>query len=142
MAQDLCKASTRKKPNLVETVQVIQPHIVNDGYLTFSWKEIDWACYYEIEYLYCDDYGTIPGSRLEKSKIKYDFRFNSTRIQVQETKLEVPLVFESGYLVFRVRPLTIWGKYDQQVIGKWSLPDAGALLDIGDYYYKIDSNLV
>ena len=95
-----------------------------EGYIKVSWTPLFWATGYDIEYMYLDNYGNEINDILLPDKIAYDFRSNSTRIRLTDTEYELPLVFERGYLLFRVRPFAYWGNHlDKIVTGRWSLHD-------------------
>lgn len=100
----------------------------NGGYLKFVWEKLDWAHHYEAEYLFVDNYGT-GTTRKPASAIPYNFRFNSTRISTEKNEIEIPQVFESGYIVARVRAVGMQGSnFDEPAYGFWDLPNAGPSL--------------
>lgn len=97
----------------------------NKGYLRFTWEEIDWAERYDIEYLFVDNYRA-AGEAKPASSIPYNFRFNSTRISTQNNEIEIPVVFEQGYIIARVRAVGVQGaNFDEPVYGNWDLPTSG-----------------
>ncbi|WP_343748981.1 RHS repeat-associated core domain-containing protein [Fluviicola sp.] len=71
-----------------------------DGYrekLTVSWNAIEDAEEYQLEWVYVNDYGfttTAPN---------VDFRNNSTRITTTKTSYDLSMIFDKGYICFRVR---------------------------------------
>jgi RHS repeat-associated protein len=132
------QTETFVKPNIMNPLQTFNSsnNVFNfsssNGYLDIEWNDIEtlenscmksWAEYFELEYTFVDDYS---GDEI----LKYDFKHNSTRVQVPNIasrnentriKYSIPLVFESGYLVFRVRAVGLWGtKFDQPIYGRWS----------------------
>ncbi|MFK6999644.1 thrombospondin type 3 repeat-containing protein [Flavobacterium oreochromis] len=61
---------------------------------------------YELEWTWVDNYKT--GGKLAKNEISFseqDFKWNSTRIQTKENFYRIPLLFNKGYLIYRVRPV-------------------------------------
>lgn len=101
----------------------------NKGYANLIWNSVPWALAYDIEYTYIDNYTSDIKQILTAQQTSYDFRFNSTRVQLEDTSYEIPLVYESGFLIFRVRPVSNWGKnLDKFVTGQWSVPDLGRSL--------------
>lgn len=105
--------------------------VTADGaYLRFTWKSLNWATSYELEYLYVDDYQD-DTSPIAPEDIPYNFRFNSTRVDVpnQGSSLQeysIPNIFNFGYVLFRVRGVGSWGTQPvQRIAGAWTLPDRG-----------------
>ena len=68
------------------------------------WEYILGAEQYEMEYIHVDNY---DASSLSSSKspgsIDYDFLHDATRIVTSNQYYRIPLVFERGYILFRVR---------------------------------------
>ncbi len=102
---------------------------------------------YELEWAYVDDYrydiSTHSGSHYFQSgsfngNIPYDFRKNSTRIRLKKNEYYIPLVYEGGAVVFRIRTVRPdYGKtYKDAIYGAWSAPDAGTFAsnDVGHAY--------
>jgi len=124
------------KPNIGQIAGNLKL-IKNSGYVKCSWDEVPWAMAYEVEYTFADNYGTRTGTVLLPHLVQYDFKGNSTRIETLTTEIEIPLVYESGYLLFRVRPLSYWGKnLDKRVYGLWTNTN-----DTGVVNLKSDFNL-
>ncbi len=110
--------------------------------LALSWLPIAGAEEYELEWIYVDDYtnGTVS-STTPASAIEYDFKYNSTRIFTKNLTYKVNLIFERGYVVFRIRGVGRKLTSVSTIInGDWSVPDAGVNLTTltcgsGTYYY-------
>lgn len=95
--------------------------------LVLNWVPLKGAELYDLEYAWVDAYdenGNIQANVDVYSPKYYDLDRNSTRIQLAERTYRIPLVYESGYLVYRVRGI---GKlYDAaldevfQLPGMWS----------------------
>jgi RHS repeat-associated protein len=92
--------------------------------------EIAWASAgsgiveYQLEWLHVSDYGVNSSNFL--SSAPYNFKYNSTRISTTSTSYKLGLLFDRGWLVFRVRAVGLSpnGAY---VYGIWSLPDVGTI---------------
>lgn len=95
---------------------------------------------YELEWTYVDDYicggfNTINnypamGYRFDTANsIRYDFRKNSTRIQTSKLSYDIPLLYEHGAIIYRIRALqpTQLSSYKDIAYSAWSLPDSGAV---------------
>ena len=93
----------------------------NNGFLRLQWNSLPWAERYDMEWLFVDNYdGTLTGEK-PASQIAYDFRHNNTRVTTQNTEVEIPMVFERGYVLARVRAVGVAGeKFDELQYGKWS----------------------
>ncbi|NUY82703.1 hypothetical protein HUK80_17505, partial [Flavobacterium sp. MAH-1] len=96
---------------------------------TLSWSAIPGATGYEVEWAWVDNFGE-PSTNgaftpMDPGQIKFsnaDFDASHTRITTKELSYEIPLIYQSGYLVYRVRAL---GKYNNQNLwpvyyGPWS----------------------
>jgi RHS repeat-associated protein len=97
--------------------------------LTIHWQVIPGAEYYDLEWAYVDHYngagGHLSGNQLILNK-HFNLNRNSTRVQVAQTEYTFPVVYESGYLLYRVRGIGI--EYDPaldqlyMMPGRWSNP--------------------
>lgn len=94
--------------------------------LTISWTSKLGAEKYQIEYAYVDDYDSNNGvatvltaNDLERGK-HFDLDRNSTRIEVAGLSYTLPLVYERGYLIYRVRSIGV--KYDPSIPKLYELP--------------------
>lgn len=97
--------------------------------LIITWQPKPGAEYYDLEWAFVDDYngtgGKIAPGLLELNK-HYNLTRNATRVRVAQTQYSFPLVFESGYILYRVRAIGI--EYDPNndqlyiMPGRWSNP--------------------
>jgi len=71
--------------------------------LVIKWNPNDFAEEYELEYTFVDNYGNNLNTPMNPNQLKYDFKDNSTRISTKETYYRLPLLFERGYILYRVR---------------------------------------
>jgi hypothetical protein len=105
--------------------------------IELSWAPLAWAEYYELEYLHVDDYKA-DGSRKNRTSLRYNFRTDAVRVRVLGNVYELPLVFEQGYLVFRLRALGAKGSgFNTPAFSSWSLSDEGTLPTIGNSVFEI-----
>jgi len=98
---------------------------------------------YEFEWTYIDNYAyDLPShtaSAIPFGNLTYNFKNNATRVITKDTFYKIPLVYDKGYLVYRVRmvrPDSV--DYINPIYGQWSIIDSAALSSLGstDYYYN------
>lgn len=106
--------------------------------IKWSWTPLPWAEYYELEYLHVDDYKA-DGTRKARNTLRYNFRTDAVRLRVYNNEYELPLVFEQGYLIARVRAVGFKGtSFNIPVWGNWSLPnDEGTIPETGNNVFEI-----
>ncbi|MFL9843551.1 RHS repeat domain-containing protein [Flavobacterium rhizosphaerae] len=92
--------------------------------LPLKWNEIEGAIEYELEWTWVDDYNTSFTSFLSASQIKFserDFELNHTKIRTKNTSYSIPLIYSSGYIIYRVRGV---GRFmedsSKEQFGRWS----------------------
>ncbi len=117
-----------------------------EGSLLISWNPLIKAESYELEWTYVSnqsDKGT--DVTLENSEIVVReglFRGNSSRVEIKETSYKIPMIYEKGLIIYRVRPI---GRNiaDGEVViikGTWSLKHNST--NVGEiepeHYYKFD----
>lgn len=92
---------------------------------------------YELEWTYIDNYKVDPSqaiggiTTISASNLKYDFRDNSTRIWLDTNYYKIPLIYQKGYLVYRVRavrPDSV--QYRYPIYGPWTLADTGIVSSV------------
>ncbi|HEX7357480.1 MAG TPA: hypothetical protein VF270_07230, partial [Ignavibacteriaceae bacterium] len=87
--------------------------------IEMSWNVNDDAEEYQLEFFHISNYGnngTIP-----PDKLSYDFRYNSTIITTSKHFYQIPLIFNQGWVAFRVRPIGVdFDNPSHIVYGKWS----------------------
>ncbi len=104
-------------------------------YLHLSWSHLPWAEYYEVEYTYVDDYSASSSAK-DRSLLRFNLRRDGIRLRALQNSLDIPLVFERGYLVYRVRAVGMRGEtFRTPVHGVWSLPDEGVIPEGLSVYY-------
>lgn len=99
-------------------------------------------CSFELEWTYVDDYSrdlsTGAISTLSPGSVNYDFSNNCTRVKLESNFYRIPLVYSSGYLVFRVRTVRPDSNlFQYPVYGDWSLASSGIIssLSSNEYYH-------
>jgi hypothetical protein len=100
-----------------------------------SWDPIAGAEEYHLEWTFVNDYGPESLSDFLDNGLAYDFKSNSTRISTKNYNYAIPLLFDHGYIIFRVRGLGRYYDGDQDnpsdpnyvFPGTWSIADAGTL---------------
>lgn len=93
--------------------------------LTINWSPITEAEEYELEWTYVDDYtnGAVA-STASITSIEYNFKYNSTRVSLKGTSYKLNLIYERGYVIYRVRAVgRKLSNTDVVVNGTWSKPD-------------------
>ncbi|WP_299254015.1 RHS repeat-associated core domain-containing protein [uncultured Aquimarina sp.] len=92
--------------------------------LKLKWDPIDGALEYDVEWTWIDNYGLDLSNPLPAEDIDLtnrQFELNSTRISTDENFYEIPLIYDNGYLVYRVRAV---GRFMEDVskkyYGDWS----------------------
>src|SRR5690606_32919931 len=103
---------------------------------------------FELEWLYLDRYkvsdvGAVSNKSI--SELDFEFRFNSTRVILVTNYFEIPLVYQEGYLVYRVRMVRPDSSlYKTPIYSPWTLPAAANLgsphFTAGRHYYFISNS--
>ncbi|MEM9337181.1 MAG: DUF6443 domain-containing protein [Bacteroidota bacterium] len=92
-----------------------------------SWADVAHAIGYDVEWTWVDNYGQayeVPGDADEILFDERDFQWNSTRIQTTQTSYPIPLIYSSGWLIYRVRAVGRYADHpDKLRYGKWSSDD-------------------
>src|SRR5690554_3327529 len=102
---------------------------INDG-IEFRWSNIAGAEAYEIEFMHVSNFGS-SGSIIPPSSLSYDFRNNSTRITTSELSYRIALVFDRGWVAYRVRPVGVdVNNPDHLIYGSWNALRSGKISNI------------
>lgn len=100
-----------------------------DDALEVSWDAITGAEEYQLEWAYINDYGA--SGTLTSDQLPFDFKFNSTRITTANLSYTISLIFDKGWLVYRVRPVGVsLSNPSQFLFGDWNEPESGMVDDI------------
>lgn len=124
---------------------------VENDYLKVNWATSDGKkntpCRYELEWTYVDNYdvdiATDTTQEAPASSLKFDFKHNSTRVWTDSTQYKIPLIYQRGYLIYRVRMVRPDStNFETPIYSNWSLPSnqgSVAALSATTNYYKIDT---
>lgn len=103
------------------------------GSLPVSWAAVGKAEAYELEWTYisnqaADELAVLPFSAITIPP--YYFRTNSSRVEVSSTSYNIPLVYEKGYILYRVRAVgkNIVNSMPVWVKSNWTYADNGTTL--------------
>lgn len=113
------------KAYLELTNQVVNPSTSLVGNeLKIQWNSIPSATAYQLEWTWVDRYGENLNTPLPASQIPLTtamFKHNNTRVQTSSTSYQIPLIFQEGYLVYRIRTV---GKFladlSKTKVGPWT----------------------
>lgn len=105
--------------------------------ILWDWPPVKWAEYYELEYVHVDDYKA-DGTRRERGSLSFNFREDGVRLRMYADEYEMPLVFEQGYVVARIRAVGFKGTgLNIPVYSNWSLNEAGTVPAGGSSVFEI-----
>ncbi len=79
-------------------------NVINNE-LVVEWTPDSGAIYYDFEWTWIDNYD--KHATKTEFTVK-DFEVNNTRIQTKDTIYKIPLVFDLGYIIYRVRPVGVF----------------------------------
>ena len=97
-----------------------------DDALEISWSPVIGAEEYQLEWAYVNDYAATLSGSLPQSALNYDFKFNSTRITTAATTHTISLVFDRGWVVYRVRAVgVLLSDPSQYIFGPWNVAEKG-----------------
>lgn len=118
--------------------------VTDSNEVRVGWNYMDGAEEYDLEWTYVNNYNS-SGGALATSQIYYDFDHNSSRITTTDQHFNIPVLFDKGYVLFRLR--AVGRAYDgasgewKRVYGKWTSDGVGAADTLDDYpsahYYQI-----
>lgn len=97
--------------------------------LLLSWSSAStpWADQYELEYTYVDNYSEVLSTKLTSAEMpKVNFRNDATRIVTFNNNVYVPIIYDQGYLVFRVRAIGVQVNSNgtlSRIEGPWTTHD-------------------
>ncbi|MES2332475.1 MAG: RHS repeat-associated core domain-containing protein [Bacteroidota bacterium] len=104
--------------------------------LAISWMPLPDAESYELEYTFIDDYGDSYLNPLNPAAINFNFRENSTRVSLKASSYRFPLVYERGYILYRVRAVGRGGNnLALPVYCAWSGTEKGTVNSFTNKYY-------
>lgn len=92
-----------------------------DDEMKVKWGTVVGAEEYQLEWSFVNDYGVTGTTSIMASSLFADFKNNSTRITTAATEYNVSLLFEKGYIAFRVRGVgRDYLNPDKFIYGNWS----------------------
>jgi RHS repeat-associated protein len=105
--------------------------------IVITWPVIAGAEEYQLEWTFVNDYlDSASGPYMAASALTYDFRNNSTRITTSYTSYTVPLLFDHGYVLFRLRAVGVdYLNPDQVIFGVWSEPDVSTVNTVSSKFH-------
>ena len=107
-----------------------------DDELVIKWSFLPDAEQYELEYTFVDDYTEAYNAPMNPANIPFNFKINSTRVSLKETYYRFPLLYERGWILYRVRAIGKGGtNLDLPVFCKWSGADGGVVNTFPNKYY-------
>ncbi|MCI5054514.1 MAG: hypothetical protein MRY83_00250, partial [Flavobacteriales bacterium] len=99
--------------------------------INFQWTGISEAEEYEVEWTFVNNYGTGNlSSTINQSQLNYDFTHNSSRVNISHlnSNYAIPLAFERGYILYRVRAIgRDLSDPDIRIVGVWNRANQGSL---------------
>ncbi len=149
LPQRIDKTNYSFSNTLTTTVGTIANNTLEVNWQTANGQENN-PSMYELEWTYVDNYSVTPTTSgnstvgtIPTNQLQYDFRGNSTRIRTDKRTYKIPLIYQQGYVVFRVRmvrPDT--SDFKVPMYMQWSLSSETGLissLTSGTHYYQITS---
>ena len=113
--------------NKVATGTYGNPHEIE-----IYWSYIEGAQEYELEWTWIDNYGPIDlATKLAEDEVFFTeraFELNNTRVITPAQAYKIPIIYASGYLIYRVRAVGSWTDNDLQdvdkrIYGPWTTTD-------------------
>ncbi|MFI5171124.1 MAG: hypothetical protein ACHQFW_01980 [Chitinophagales bacterium] len=112
---------------------------VNDE-LEISWPTVTEAEEYHLEWVYVNNYTGVLNTPLAATAVKYDFREGASRVTVDgaTTRHRLSLLYDRGYLIFRVRPMGRDYLDPEKIIyGSWNTAEDGTVASIPATQYAV-----
>lgn len=102
----------------------------NNEFLRVHWDIKPGAEFYELEFVHINDYTLDLNQYIPVTQLEHNFYMNSTRIAIKENYYEIPMVFDHGHILFRVRPVGKHGTdFKFNYYGDWSEAESGVVMD-------------
>jgi len=92
---------------------------------------------FDLEWTFVNDYDSVIGSYLDSTHVMYDFTGNSTRVNTTLSSYTLSLIYEHGYLLYRVRGVgNDTSNINNILNGTWSIAAAtGSVSAAADHYH-------
>jgi|GEM_PF-732619 len=109
--------------------------IEESNVLEVFWNGFSGAESYELEWTFVDDYAFDAEGNVryneDLTSLDYSFKGNSTRITTTNHYYPISLLYEHGYLLFRVRGIGVSElDEDKMIPGEWTVADAGKISQV------------
>lgn len=109
-----------------------------------QWKSVPFAEQYDLEWMWVDSFK----NKLYTEKLVFIQNASRVTLNAPQCSYTIPLTYEKGYLVFRIRPIGRGNPNFSTCYGKWSLLDnTMTLTDLGfpsgtpvSYAYQVNKN--
>ncbi len=120
---------------------LISPFNPDVAYSNAEEIQISWDCQpgaeeYELEWTFVNDYNSLPGYFKQATNLALtnrEFAWNSSRITTTGLSYNIPLVYDHGFIAYRLRAVSRGGTgYSKIIKGAWtSLASASTVADYG-----------
>lgn len=111
--------------------------------LQLKWNFLTGAEYYEIEWTHINNYTKNGGGAAAGSiaLTDFDFEHNSTRVRIRENFYNINLVFDQGFVVYRVRGVGIGGSdLNKEIFGLWSSNNGSVKATVQNWPNRFEIN--
>ena len=110
-------------PNYQHTwghIDIDRTNVLTKGVVVICWDEIPGATSYDLEWTYAESYDSPPGL-IGMTGTTVSFNENSSRVSLSDLCYSMPIVYEKGLLLYRVRGKGYNKDNPNQLLtGKWS----------------------
>lgn len=113
-----------------------------------SWNSVDAAVLYELEWTYVNNYKSGVGTYYSATEMLFNqsnFEHNSTRISTSQTNYRIPLLYDKGFVIYRLRVLYHADCFSERLDqSSWSASICGETTDkiscFSPNYQKVDGH--
>ena len=119
-------------------------YLRRDNELEISWDDKKGAVWYEVEWTFVNNYTHNNGNMQRKTEreVRYDFETNSQRIRTRANNYRIPVVYDEGYLVYRVRPIAKGGtNFERLKYGIWSIISSDKVAAAGNNSFRVTPSM-
>lgn len=124
--------------NINDVPSTITHHDDIPGVLTVSWTDMIEAEEYDVEWAWVSNIGSQNDDTLTPQEIIIQediFKNNASRVTVNQNSYAIPLIYEKGYLIYRIRAVGVYNENPQLLrYAAWS-----GNLEKGDYLSSFNS---
>ncbi len=104
-------------------VQNIGHSTIQNGEAWVYWPYLPGAEEYELEWIHVSDVGE-QLSTISPTDLFYSFKNNGTKVRIHDNFYRIPIIYERGYLIFRVRGVgRLCDHSDEEIYTEWTLDD-------------------